>query len=208
GGPGGVVVEGGATAFPVTMARGATWDIELEAQIGDAIGQELRALGANLYGGICINLLRHPAWGRAQETYGEDPVLLGALGAALCRGVQRHAMACVKHFALNSIENARFSVDVTIAPRPLHELYLPHFKQVVHAGVAAVMSAYNSVNGEWCGENRALLTDVLKRRWGFAGFVLTDFVMGIRDARAAILAGQDLEMPLQMHFAQELARLI
>jgi beta-glucosidase-like glycosyl hydrolase len=100
-GPRGVVLEGGATTFPVTMARGATWDVELEARIGDAIGKELQALGANLYGDVCINPLRHPAWGRAQETYGEDPVLLGALGAALCRGVQRHAMACVKHFALN-----------------------------------------------------------------------------------------------------------
>ncbi|HKA14391.1 MAG TPA: glycoside hydrolase family 3 C-terminal domain-containing protein [Myxococcota bacterium] len=207
-GPRGVVLEGGATTFPVTMARGATWDIELEAQIGDAIGQELRALGANLYGGVCINLLRHPAWGRAQETYGEDPVLLGAMGAALCRGVQRHAMACVKHFALNSMENARFSVDVRIAPRALHELYLPHFKQVVDAGVACVMSAYNGVNGEWCGQNHALLTDILKRRWGFTGFVVTDFVMGIRDGSAAILAGQDLEMPFQMHFHTGLAHLV
>ncbi len=207
-GPRGVVLEGGATTFPVTMARGATWDADLEERIGDAIGQELQALGANLYGGVCINLLRHPAWGRAQETYGEDPVLLGALGAALTRGVQRHAMACVKHFALNSMENARFSVDVQISPRALHEIYLPHFKQVVDAGVAAVMSAYNSVNGEWCGQSRALLTDVLKRRWGFAGFVLTDFVMGMRDAARAILAGQDLEMPFQMHFHTDLARCI
>jgi beta-glucosidase len=207
-GPRGVVLEGGATTFPVTMARGATWDVELETRIGDAIGKELSALGANLYGGVCINLLRHPAWGRAQETYGEDPVLLGALGAALCRGVQRHAMACVKHFALNSMENARFSVDVTIAPRALHEVYLPHFKQVVDAGVAAVMSAYNSVNGEWCGQNRTLLTDILKQRWGFAGFVLTDFVMGLRDAKAGILAGQDLEMPFQMNFAWDLEQCV
>jgi beta-glucosidase len=207
-GPRGVVLEGGATTFPVTMARGATWDVELETRIGDAIGQELRALGANLYGGVCINLLRHPAWGRAQETYGEDSVLLGALGAALTRGVQRHAMACVKHFALNSMENARFSVDVKIAPRPLHEVYLPHFKQVVDAGVASVMSAYNSMNGEWCGQNRALLTDILKQRWGFSGFVLTDFVMGLRDAKKGILAGQDLEMPFQMHFHGGLPRLV
>jgi beta-glucosidase len=207
-GPRGVVLEGGATTFPVTMARGATWDVELETRIGDAIGKELQALGANLYGGVCINLLRHPAWGRAQETYGEDPVLLGALGAALCRGVQRHAMACVKHFALNSMENARFSVDVQISARALHELYLPHFKQVVGAGVACVMSAYNSVNGEWCGQNRALLTDVLKQRWGFTGFVITDFVMGLRDAVKGMLAGQDLEMPFQMHFAANLARAV
>jgi beta-glucosidase len=207
-GPRGVVLEGGATTFPCAMARGATWDAALETRVGDAIGRELAALGANLYGGVCINLLRHPAWGRAQETYGEDPVLLGALGAALACGVQRHAMACVKHFALNSMENARFSVDVSVSPRALHEVYLPHFKQVVEAGVAAVMSAYNSVNGEWCGQNRALLTEILKERWGFAGFVVTDFVMGLRDAKRAILAGQDLEMPFQMHFHARLAELV
>ena len=79
----------GATTFPVSMARGATWDVALEERIGQAIGRELRALGGNLFGGVCINLLRHPAWGRAQETYGEDPYHLGELGAALTRGVQR-----------------------------------------------------------------------------------------------------------------------
>ena len=86
-------------------------------------------MGGNFFGGVCINLLRHPAWGRAQETYGEDPVHLGEFGAALVRGVQKHVMACAKHYALNSMENARFSVDVTIAPRPLHEIYLRHFKR-------------------------------------------------------------------------------
>ena len=119
-GPRGVVV-GNATAFPVTMARGATWDVDLEERIGEAIGHELRAVGADLYGGVCVNALRHPAWGRAQETYGEDPHHLGEMGAALTRGVQRHVMATVKHFACNSMENARFKVDVTVdeqsAPR-------------------------------------------------------------------------------------------
>jgi beta-glucosidase len=99
-------------------------------------------------------------------------------------------------------------VDVKIAPRPLHELYLRHFREVVEAGVASVMSAYNAVNGAWCGESHALLTDVLKRRWGFRGFVLTDFMMGMRDAKRAILAGQDLEMPFQMHFRASLEGLL
>ena len=81
-GPRGVVIDR-ATCFPVSMARGATWDVDLEERIGDAIGLELRAVGADLYGGVCVNLLRHPAWGRAQETYGEDPHLVGELGAAL-----------------------------------------------------------------------------------------------------------------------------
>jgi beta-glucosidase len=130
------------------MARGATFDPALEERIGDAIGRELRAAGATFYGGVCVNLLRHPGWGRAQETYGEDPHHVGEMGAALTRGVQRHAMACVKHFACNSIENARFKLDVTIDERALHEVYLPHFARVVRDGVASVMSAYNALNGD------------------------------------------------------------
>ena len=206
-GPRGVMLEG-ATTFPVSMARGAAWDPDLEERIGDVIGREVRALGGNFFGGVCINLLRHPAWGRAQESYGEDPYVLGELGAALARGVQRHAMACVKHYALNSMENARFSVNVSISQRALHEVYLPHFKRVIDEGVASVMSAYNSVNGEWCGQNGALLTDILKTQWGFKGFVMTDFIFGMRDAKKAALAGQDVEMPFQMHFHQDLKGLI
>jgi len=207
-GPRGIVLEGGATTFPVSMARGASWDPELEERIGEAIGKELRSHGGNLFGGVCVNLLRHPAWGRAQETYGEDPVHLGVMGAALVRGVQRHAMACVKHFALNSIENARFQVDVIASERVLHEMYLPQFKACVDAGAAAVMSAYNAVNGEWCGQSHALLAEILKERWGFEGFVLTDFIFGLRDAKKAALAGQDLEMPLRMVYHQTLRRLV
>jgi beta-glucosidase len=206
-GPRGVVMDG-ATTFPVSMARGAAWDVALEERIGDVIGRELRALGGTFYGGVCINLLRHPAWGRAQETYGEDPYHLGEMGAALNRGVQRHAMACAKHYALNSMENARFTVNVSIRPRALHEIYLAHFKRVVEAGVAAVMSAYNSVNGEWCGQNKVLLTDILKKQWGFEGFVLTDFIFGMRDALKAASAGQDLEMPFQMQYHQHLKDLV
>src|SRR5204862_5001770 len=129
-GPRGVVV-GPNTCFPVSMARGATFDPDLEERIGKAIGLELRARGANLFGGVCVNVLRPPAWGRAQETYGEDPHHVGELGAALTRGVQRHAMACVKHFACNSMENARFTVDVTVDDEALHEVFLPHFKRIV-----------------------------------------------------------------------------
>ncbi|HST65346.1 MAG TPA: glycoside hydrolase family 3 N-terminal domain-containing protein, partial [Mycobacteriales bacterium] len=200
-GPRGAVI-GASTAFPVPMARGATWDPELEERVGDAIGAEIRAQGGNLFGGVCINLLRHPAWGRAQETYGEEPVLLGAMGAALTRGTQRHVMATVKHYAANSMENARFSVDVRMDERTLHEVYLPHFRAVVEAGVAAVMSAYNSVNGEWCGQSRVLLTDILRDEWGFEGLVMSDFIWGLRDPALSLSAGLDLEMP----FAQQRVR--
>ena len=202
-GPRGVVVDR-ATCFPVSMARGATWDVDLEERIGDAIGTELRAVGAGLFGGVCVNILRHPAWGRAQETYGEDPHHVGEMGAALTRGVQRHAMACVKHLACNSMENARFQVDISVDEVALHEVYLPHFKRIVDEGVAVVMSAYNSVNGEWCGDNRALLTDVLRHEWGFDGFVISDWILGIRDAARSVRAGLDVEMPYRMIRAQHL----
>jgi beta-glucosidase len=206
-GPRGVVMEG-ATTFPASMARGAAWDTELEERVGDAIGREVRACGGNLFAGVCINLLRHPAWGRAQETYGEDSFHLGMLGAALTRGVQRHAMACVKHFACNSMENARYTVDVEADARTLHEVYFAHFRRVVEAGVAAVMTSYNSLNGEWCCQNAALIRDTLKRDWGFEGFTMTDFIFGMRDAKKAILAGQDLEMPFQSLYARNLERLV
>ncbi len=206
-GPRGVIMEG-ATTFPVSMARGASWDVDLEERIGDVIGRELRAMGGNFFGGVCINLLRHPAWGRAQETYGEDSFHLGQFGAALTRGVQRHTMACVKHYALNSMENARFKVDVTISSRALHEVYLAHFKRVIDAGVASVMSAYNSVNGEWAGQNEPLLGRILKRVWGFKGFVITDFIFGMRDSKKAVQGGQDIEMPFAMINDRDLKGLV
>ena len=195
-GPRGCVV-GDATAFPVSMARGATFDPDLEERIGDAIGAELRASGATYTGAVCMNLLRHPAWGRAQETYGEDPHHVGVMASAFTRGLQRHVMACMKHFALNSMENARFTVDVTVDERALHEVYLPHFERVAAVGVASVMSAYNSVNGEWCGQNRHLLTDVLRDEWGWDGFVTSDFIFGLRDPAASLTAGLDIEMPFR-----------
>jgi beta-glucosidase len=206
-GPRGVVMDH-ATCFPVSMGRAATWDPALEEQVGDAMGVEARSLGANFFAGVCINLLRHPAWGRAQETYGEDPFLLGAMGSALVRGVQRHIMACVKHFALNSIENSRMKVNVKVSERTLREVYLPHFKRCIEAGAAAVMSAYNQVNGEYCGQNPHLLRDILKNEWGFDGFVVSDFFTGIYDAKKAALAGLDIEMPLQYHYWRDLKRLV
>ena len=199
-GPRGCVV-GSATAFPVSMGRGATFDPALEEQIGEAIGVELAAHGANYTGAVCLNLLRHPAWGRAQETYGEDPHHVGEMAAALTRGLQRRVLACMKHFALNSMENARFAVDVTADERALHEVYLPHFRRVADEGVASVMSAYNSVNGEWCGENFTLLTEILRDEWGWDGFVTSDFVFGLRDPVKSVTAGLNIEMPFRQQRA-------
>ncbi|GLR68073.1 beta-glucosidase [Acidocella aquatica] len=203
-GPRGVVM-GRSTSFPVTMARAASWDPALEEQVGLAMGLEGRAQGANYSGAVCINLLRHPAWGRAQECCGEDPVLIGQMGAALSRGLRSNLMSCVKHYALNSMENARFTVDVKVDDHALHEVYLPHFRTAIMAGEAdSVMSAYNSVNGYWADMNKTLLTDILRDEWGFTGFVTSDWVFGTHDAVASLEAGMDIEMPARLLRARNL----
>ncbi len=206
-GPRGVVM-GHSTAFPVSMARGATWDRDLEERVGTAIGLEGRAQGANFFGGVCINLPRHPAWGRVQETYGEDPLLLGEMGAALVRGVAPNMMAVAKHYALNSMENARFTVDVSADDAALHEVFLAHFRRVVDEGVDGIMTSYNSVNGEWVGENEGLLEGVLRARWGFEGVTVSDFLWGLRDAAKSLRAGLDVEEPFVQQRAQHLPEAI
>jgi len=195
-GPRGVSLHKGATAFPVTMARGASWDIDLEERIGEAMAEEIRALKANYSGAVCMNLLRHPAWGRAQETYGEDPHHVGEMACALVTGIQKHnVQACVKHFAANSMENNRFGGSMNMDERTLHEVYLPHFKKVIEHGAASVMSAYNKLNGEYCGENKMLLTDILRKDWGFKGYVTSDWMNGLYDTQKGIEAGMNIEMP-------------
>ena len=202
------VARGSSTCFPVSMARGASWDRGLERRIGEAMGIEARAQGCNLSGAVCVNLLRHPGWGRAQETYGEDPHHVGEMGAALARGLQTHnVIATVKHFALNSIENARFKVDVRVDERTLREVYLPHFKRILDAGCASVMSAYNKMNGEHCGQNRTLLTDILRHEWGFEGFVHSDWVLGVYAPYGAS-AGLDVENPEPIQFGKKLVEAV
>lgn len=208
-GPAGIVIGfGQCTQFPAAIARAASFDRDLETRVGEAIGKEGRALGANFFGGVCINLVRHPAWGRTQETYGEDPCLLGEMGSAFVRGIQRNMMACVKHYAVNSMENARFQVNVEVDERSLREVYLPHFKKCVEAGCAAVMSAYNRVNGEWCGHNRHLLRKILKEEWGFDGFVISDFIWGTRDTEDAINCGLDIEMHIEQYYGRYLVKAV
>jgi beta-glucosidase len=207
-GPRGVVM-GRSTCFPVSMARGASFDRALERRIGDAIGKEIRAQGANFFGGVCVNLLRHPAWGRSQETYGEDPFLVGEMGMSLAQAVQEHnVIVCVKHYAFNSIENSRFEVNVKADERTMHEVYLPHFKKIVQAGAASVMGAYNRVMGEQACESHLLLTEILRDDWGFQGFTISDFIFGVRHAKQAIEAGLDVEMPAPIHYQQNLLQLV
>ena len=200
-GPRGIVLRH-STCFPVSMLRGAAFDDELEYRIGEVFAKEAIAGGANFFAGICINLLRNPMWGRAQETYGEDPFLLGKMGVAMTKAMQDNGIiACPKHYALNSIEDLRFSVDAKADERTLHEVYLPHFKKCIDAGAMSIMGAYNKVNGTYACENKELLTDILRDEWGFEGFALSDFVYGIYDSARSVKAGMDVEMPYTFRYA-------
>ena len=203
------VVSGSATCFPVSMARGASFDRELEEEIGKVIGAEVRAQGGNYFGGVCINLPRNPRWGRAQECYGEDSYHLGEMGAALTRGVQsQNVMACIKHFAMNSIENARFKADVYADKRTLFEVYLPHFKRCIEEGAASVMGSYNKVYGEQASESRYLLKDILRDKWGFEGFTLSDFLWAVKDGVKAVQSGMNVEMPCFCHYIEEIPKAV
>ncbi|MFT7287862.1 MAG: beta-glucosidase [Halieaceae bacterium] len=201
-------VYGGATVFPVAMSRGASWDVGLEARVNDVIAMEIRAIGANMAATPCINILRHPGWGRAQETYGEDPWHVGQFGVAATHAVQMHnVMASPKHYVLNSIENSRFVVNVDVDERTLREVYLPQFKKVVQEGESAtLMSAYNMARGEYVSNNKYLLTDVLRNDWGFEGFVHSDWFFAVYDAVPSIKAGLNIEMPLSKVYTKKVIK--
>ena len=146
--------------------------------------------------GPTVNINRVPLWGRNFEGYGEDPYLAARMGVAYIKAVQAEGVIpSVKHFAANNEEYERHRIDEKIAERTLHEIYFPAFKAAVEeAGVWAVMSAYNKVNGEWCAENPYLLTETLRKRWGFRGFVISDWG-STYSTEGTINAGMDLEMP-------------
>ncbi len=194
----------GSTCFPAAIARGASWDPALEQRVGEAIGYEGRARGANFFAGVCINVLRHPRWGRSQETFGEDPHHLGRMGVAVIIGAQNHMMACAKHFAGNSIDRSRHYVDIRMDERTLREIYLPHFQDCVNAGVASIMNAYNSLNGEQAGHSKHLLKEILKGEWAFPGFVISDFGRGIKATVPAANAGCDVEMDRRRQYGIKL----
>ncbi len=205
-GPRGVVCgTGKSTCFPVSMLRGAAFDVEMEERVGRAIGKEVRAYGGNLFAGVCINLPYNPGWGRSQEVYGEESFHLGQMGSALVRGVQEeNVMACVKHYAFNSMEISRFKVSVDCDKRTEREVYLPHFKDCVDAGAASIMSSYNLYKGTHCGHSDYLLNQVLKEEWDFDGFVMSDFIWGVRDTAEAANGGQDMEMCCTQFFGEKL----
>ncbi len=195
---------GTATAFPVAIGRAATFDVELERRVGLAMGLEVAAKGGNVILAPTINLLRHPGWGRAQETYSEDPFHMGAMSVAFISGAQNYVLTSPKHFALNNLEITRFELSANIDARTLHEVYLPHFKRSVQeAAAGSIMSAYNKMNGVYCGEQPILLTEILRDDWGFKGFVESDWFLGTRSTAPAINSGMDIEMPAAFRYSGE-----
>ncbi len=184
------------TSFPSGVAMAATWDTEQVQREGQTIAQEVKALGRDMILGPTVNINRQPLWGRNFEGYGEDPYLSGQLGVAYIEGVQGEGVIpSLKHFAVNNEEYERHRVNATVDERTLHEIYLPAFKAAVQeADVWNVMSAYNKLNGVHCGENDYLLDQVLKREFGFKGFVVSDWGSTYSTA-PTVNAGMDLEMP-------------
>jgi len=184
-----------STSFPSGIALAATWDTEMVGRVARAIAQQTKAHGRDMILAPTVNINRIPLWGRNFEGYGEDPYLAAQMGVAFIKAVQaERVIPSIKHYAANNQEFERHRVDVKIDERALHEIYLPAFKAAVEAGVWAVMSAYNKVNGQWCSENPHLLKEILKNRWGFKGFVISDWG-STYSTEGPINAGLDLEMP-------------
>lgn len=191
-----IIAADPSTCFPPAVALASSWDPELIERVGEAIGTEARAQGVSVVLGPGMNIKRHPLGGRNFEYFSEDPRLSGHLAAALVDGIQRAGVgACVKHFAVNNQEFMRMTVDAVVDERALHEIYLAGFEHAIRtARPWTVMCAYNRLNGTYCSDDRRLLTEILRERWGFEGVVMSDWG-ATNDRVAGIDAGMDLEMP-------------
>ncbi len=185
-----------ATGFPTAATLANSWDVDLLGRVGELLGAEAAAEQVSVLLGPGLNIKRNPLAGRNFEYFSEDPLLSGLMAAALIRGIQsRGVAASAKHFAVNSQETHRMSIDEIVDERALHELYLEGFRIAITQGDAwTVMSSYNKVNGTYANEHRELLHDILRERWGFDGLVVSDWG-GNNDRVAAIEAGSALEMP-------------
>jgi beta-glucosidase len=194
-GPAGIRT-GPATSFPAGVALAATFDPALVERVGAAIAREAKAQGKNVLLAPCVNIQRAPHAGRNFESFGEDPFLAARVAVGYVRGVQSEGvMAAVKHYAANNQERERHNIDVRVDERTLHELYLPAFKAAVQEGGAwSVMAAYNQINGAFATENEYLLDEVLKKRWGFRGLVMSDWG-AVKSTVPTLQHGLDLEMP-------------
>ena len=211
-----------STAFPVAAARAAAWDLALENQIGQDIGDEVLGSKNTVLKAPGVDLLRHPAWGRAQESYGEDSFAVGRMGTAFAGGVQQYVPACATHLAAYNIESSRQNLTSILDDQTLYEVYGRPFEMVVQeGGVACVMASYNSVqvtdgpnvSAYKDAINPVLLTSMLRDTWGFGGFVISDLwamppyqTMSLipseyqQYAQDGVQAGLDVELPWSMNY--------
>ena len=196
GGDNGVTASEPATSFPTAATVASSWEPENSRLIGAAIGKEAHKYGIHVVLGPGANIKRNPLAGRNFEYFSEDPYLAGKMAAAEVRGIQGEGVGVsVKHFALNNAENFRFMGNSVADERAIREIYLKVFETIVkEAHPATMMCAYNKINGEYCCENKWLLTDVLRKEWGFDGLVMTDWG-AMHDRVKSLKAGLDLEMP-------------
>ena len=185
-----------ATAFPTAATTASSWNPETLRRMGEAIGRECRSYGVHTLLGPGVNIKRNPLCGRSFEYFSEDPLLAGVLGAAEVDGVQSTGVGVsVKHFALNSYETFRFMGNSVASENTIRKLYLKPFEYIVkHSKPATIMCAYNQVNGTFCSENKWLLTDILRKEWGFDGVVMSDWG-AVKDRVKGLKAGLDIEMP-------------
>ena len=179
--------------YPTAAALASSFDRDVMRRLGEALGQECRAENVAMLLGPGLNIKRSPLCGRNFEYFSEDPYLAGEMGAAYVQALQSKGIAaCAKHFACNNQETRRMSGSSNLDERTLHEIYLPAFEAVVKKGrTRSLMCAYNAVNGEFCAENKMLLTDILREKWGF---VVTDWG-AVKDRAKGVSSGLDLEMP-------------
>ncbi len=185
-----------ATCFPTAITLAASWDTELVSRVGQAIGHEAAAENVRVLLGPGLNIIRNPLGGRTFEYFSEDPYLTGVLASHMTQGIQSTGVAATpKHYAVNSQEHLRMSIDEIVDERSLHEIYLEGFRRVVQeARPRAIMSSYNKVNGTLANEHPYLFDTVLKKQWGFDGLIVTDWG-GEGDRVKGLVAGNQLEMP-------------
>ncbi len=193
-GPAGIRTSLPATALPAPVVLAASFGPDLARRFGQVIGREGRARHQDVLLSPMVNIVRVPHAGRNFETFGEDPLLAARMVAEEVRGIEGEGLvATVKHYVANNYERDRTTTNAVLDARTLNEIYLPGFEAAVEAGVGSVMCSYNRVNGTYACDSRELLTDVLRNRFRFDGWVMTDW--GARHSLGALDAGLDQEMP-------------
>lgn len=206
-GPQGLGTHGNSTAYPCAVMLTATWNPDLAYRYGESLGHDCNARGVNVVLGPAVNIYRAAMCGRNFEYMGEDPWLASRTAVGYIRGVQdQGVMAVVKHFVANNQDYDRDHVSSDIGERALNEIYFPTFRAAVQeAGVGSVMTSYNLLNSVWTTENRWLLQDVLRRRWGFGGIIMSDWG-STHNALPSARNGLDLEMPAGEKMSPEFLR--